>query len=72
MATARSRIATGRCTIPSFSLSEDPPLSHMIEAIPLATKHGQSSKVGLLRYVVGSAVALAVLFSLFLLAGMEL
>ena len=44
----------------------------MIEAIPLATKHGQSSKVGLLRYILGSAVALAVLLSLFLVAGMEL
>ena len=44
----------------------------MIEAIPLATKYGQSSKIGLLRYIFGSAVALAVLLSLFLLAGMEL
>jgi hypothetical protein len=44
----------------------------MIEAIPLATKHGQSSKTGLLRYIFSSAVALAVLFSLYLVAGMEL
>ena len=44
----------------------------MIQAIPLATKHSESSKVGLLRYILGSAVALAVLFSLFLVAGMEL
>lgn len=38
----------------------------------LATKHGQSSKIGLLRYIFGSAIALAVLFSLFFVAGMEI
>ena len=43
----------------------------MIEASVIATRHGQSSKIGLLRYIFGIIVALAVLFGLFFVASME-
>lgn len=46
-------------------------MSDMIEASPIATRHGEASNTGLLRYLFSSSLALAMLFGLFLLAGYE-
>jgi hypothetical protein len=46
-------------------------MDRMIPAAPIETRHGKSAKIGTLRYVMGSLLALAVLFGLFLLAGFE-
>ena len=65
------RDAADRPAAPWFQPRRTLPLSHMIEASVIATRHGQSSKIGLLRYIFGIIVALAVLFGLFFVAGME-
>ena len=61
-----------RPAAPWYSTSEDRPLSRHDRGEPASPPgHGQSGKIGLLRYIFGNAVALAVLFGLFLVAGME-
>jgi hypothetical protein len=44
----------------------------LIEPIQTTTRYGQSDKTSALRYTVGSLTVIAVLFGLFLLAGLEL
>jgi hypothetical protein len=44
----------------------------LIEPIQTTTRYGQSGKTSALRYTVGSLTVIAVLFGLFLLAGLEL
>ncbi|MDN3565124.1 hypothetical protein ACFQY5_08855 [Paeniroseomonas aquatica] len=46
-------------------------MSDMIEASPITTRHGQAGTTGLLRYLLGSATALGLLFGMFLLAGFQ-
>ncbi len=44
----------------------------LIQPVPSVTRYGQSGKTSALRYAVGSLTVIAVLFGLFLLAGLEL
>jgi hypothetical protein len=44
----------------------------IIEPIRTATRYGQNGQTSTLRYTIGSLTVIAVLFGLFLLAGLEL
>ncbi len=44
----------------------------VIEPIRTTTRYGESGKTSTLRYTLGSVAVIAVLFGLFLLAGLEL
>jgi hypothetical protein len=44
----------------------------LIEPVRTATRYGESGKTSALRYTIGSMAVMAVLFCLFLLAGLEL
>lgn len=44
----------------------------LIEPVHTTTRYGQNGKTSTLRYTIGSLAVVAVLFGLFLLAGLEL
>ncbi|SDB72435.1 hypothetical protein [Belnapia rosea] len=44
----------------------------LIEPIRATTRYGDSGKTSTLRYTIGSALVIVVLFGLFLLAGLEI
>jgi hypothetical protein len=44
----------------------------LIQPVQVTSRYGQSGKTSALRYTLGSVAVIAVLFCLFLLAGLEL